>query len=265
LLLISSDKVPGLDAAQLLKFKALYSPYAFTCRFPACSTGIIGFSTKDARAQHEKSHAPPLLCTHAGCTYTLPFKSLHGLRRHVREYHTVKDIRIPKSIRLSSGRSESRPNFQNRFHRPGASPHTETNSPTPWIQASGRIPLNTSNDTIFGEPLYNEPIELDNYHTENTPPRSSNTLRVSDPFDLAHPTGPNAYFDLYGGNSVTNDASYNHPDPIAANGRLSNDSCPEPPQPADVMLKREQIELNHFCVSVVQVLLSYVVCFSRIC
>jgi hypothetical protein len=161
LILLTSDEILGLDAAQLSKFKALYSPYAFTCRFPDCSTGVIGFPTAEARAQHEKAHAPPLLCTHAGCTYTLPFRSLHGLRRHVREYHTVKAVRIPKSVRASLRPSKSGAASRNGSHHSGV-------SATP-------------------------------YRTGATPDGKLSSPRVEyDPLSFA-PTDPQSYYGLYGG------------------------------------------------------------------
>lgn len=102
MLLLSSYTISGLDAIQLSTFKALFSPYAFTCRFPDCASDVIGFSTEEIRAEHEQTHAPPLLCTHSGCTYSLPFRSLNGLKRHIREYHTKTTARIPTSVRPAS-------------------------------------------------------------------------------------------------------------------------------------------------------------------
>jgi hypothetical protein len=102
MLLLSTDAVLGLKSNQLSTFKAMYSPYAFTCRFPDCASGVIGFSTEEIRALHEQTHAPPLLCTHFGCAHSLSFRSLNGLKRHVREYHTKMATRIPRSVRPAS-------------------------------------------------------------------------------------------------------------------------------------------------------------------
>jgi hypothetical protein len=100
--LLTTDTFPGLTTLQLTTFKALYGPYAFICRYSGCSKTSLGFSSDKLRVQHEKSHAPPLLCTHPGCTYTLRFQSLHGLKRHLRENHSELIRTVPKSIRHKS-------------------------------------------------------------------------------------------------------------------------------------------------------------------
>jgi hypothetical protein len=58
-----------------------------------------GFVTDFDRLRHEKSHAPSLLCTHSGCKYTLAFRSLQSLKRHIREFHDAVPRRIPKNVR----------------------------------------------------------------------------------------------------------------------------------------------------------------------
>ena len=100
--LLTTDTFPGLTTLQLTTFKAVYGPYAFVCRYSGCSKTSLGFSSDELRVQHEKSHAPPLLCTHPGCTYTLRFQSLHGLKRHLRENHSELIRTVPKSIRHRS-------------------------------------------------------------------------------------------------------------------------------------------------------------------
>ena len=49
--------------------------------------------------QHEKIHAPPLLCTHSGCKYKLGFSSVQNLNRHIRDCHDIIQRKIPRSIR----------------------------------------------------------------------------------------------------------------------------------------------------------------------
>jgi hypothetical protein len=86
---------PGLTSTQLAVFQQLHHPFAFLCRFPGCANISAGFVTDADRVRHEKSHAPPLLCTHSGCKYTLAFKSVQTLKQHIREYHDAVPRRIP--------------------------------------------------------------------------------------------------------------------------------------------------------------------------
>jgi hypothetical protein len=97
--LLDSEIFPGLTTLQLATFKDSYGPFAFVCRYPGCPKSSTGFSSDESRIQHESTHAPPLLCTYSGCTYTLRFQSLQGLKRHIRENHGDNITNIPKSIR----------------------------------------------------------------------------------------------------------------------------------------------------------------------
>ncbi|KAH7068217.1 hypothetical protein BKA63DRAFT_109499 [Paraphoma chrysanthemicola] len=97
--LLSAAEFPGLSSAQLNAFKALHAPFAFVCRFPGCTAALAGFATHTARVQHEKSHSPPLLCTHSGCKYTLSFSSIRSLKQHIQEFHTRAPVRIRSSLR----------------------------------------------------------------------------------------------------------------------------------------------------------------------
>ncbi|KAF1849355.1 uncharacterized protein K460DRAFT_404584 [Cucurbitaria berberidis CBS 394.84] len=106
--LLSSTSFPGLTPAQLAIFHDYHRPFAFVCRFPGCSSILAGFATHDERGQHEKSHAPPLVCTHSGCKYTLGFSSLQLLKRHIREFHNAALAGIPRSLRPQKARSLSK-------------------------------------------------------------------------------------------------------------------------------------------------------------
>ncbi|KAH7385941.1 hypothetical protein BKA66DRAFT_403042, partial [Pyrenochaeta sp. MPI-SDFR-AT-0127] len=98
-LLLECVSYPGLTSTQLLSFHETHRPFAFVCRFPNCSDISAGFATDKDRIQHERSHAPPLLCTHSGCKYTLGFSSLQNLKRHIREHHGIVPAKIPTSLR----------------------------------------------------------------------------------------------------------------------------------------------------------------------
>lgn len=94
---------------QLSTFKITTSPCAFVCRFPGCTAVSAGFSTKDLRTQHEKIHAPTLLCTYSGCKYEFPFASGQSLRRYSQEFHDSVSISIPRRLRYQqSARSRIR-------------------------------------------------------------------------------------------------------------------------------------------------------------
>ncbi|KAH7092161.1 hypothetical protein FB567DRAFT_434738, partial [Paraphoma chrysanthemicola] len=103
--LLSAAEFPGLSSAHLTAFKTLHAPFAFTCRFPGCTDIVSGFATHAARIQHEKSHTPPLLCTHSGCKYTLSFTSIRSLRQHIRDFHTAAPVRIRSSVRSHTAES----------------------------------------------------------------------------------------------------------------------------------------------------------------
>lgn len=104
-LLLECVSYPGLTSTQLLSFHETHRPFAFVCRFPNCSDISAGFATDKDRIQHERSHAPPLLCTHSGCKYTLGFSSLQNLKRHIREHHGIVPAKIPTSLRRHHSRS----------------------------------------------------------------------------------------------------------------------------------------------------------------
>ncbi|KAH8698037.1 hypothetical protein GQ44DRAFT_832316 [Phaeosphaeriaceae sp. PMI808] len=103
-LLLSVASFPGLSYEQINMFKAINSPCAFVCRFPGCADITAGFRTYEARERHEKTHAPPLMCTYSGCKYKLNFSSLYNLKRHIRDFHEVALKPIPRSIRPSARR-----------------------------------------------------------------------------------------------------------------------------------------------------------------
>ncbi|KAF1952459.1 hypothetical protein CC80DRAFT_479208 [Byssothecium circinans] len=104
-LLISSKTFPGLSKEELAAFKRFCGPCAFECRFPGCSHPTAGFPTDEARLQHEKTHASPLLCVAPGCTYRLPFASIQSLKRHDRDHHAVSYVRVPRKVRPNNSRS----------------------------------------------------------------------------------------------------------------------------------------------------------------
>jgi hypothetical protein len=103
-LLLAVGSFTGLTSEQLSAFKAVNSSSAYICRYPGCTAIVAGFDTFDARATHEKIHAPPLVCPHSGCKYKLAFGNLQSLARHVRNFHESGPTTIPKSIRKSGAR-----------------------------------------------------------------------------------------------------------------------------------------------------------------
>jgi hypothetical protein len=98
--LLAAQSFPHLSADQLATFKARHASCAFVCRFPGCKSTAKGYSTVEARAQHEKTHSPPLVCPHSGCTYKLGFSNTENLKRHVKNDHESESRGIPRQIRV---------------------------------------------------------------------------------------------------------------------------------------------------------------------
>jgi hypothetical protein len=101
-LLLAATSFPGLTSEQLSAFKAANSSSVYVCRFPGCISIVAGFATLESRAQHEKAHAPPLVCMHSGCKYRLAFGSLQSLNRHIKDFHESGLRRVPRSIRRNN-------------------------------------------------------------------------------------------------------------------------------------------------------------------
>ena len=101
--LLAAASFPGLPPDQLVTFKLRHATCAFICRFPGCKSLAKGYPTPDARAQHEKTHAPPLVCPHSGCTYKLGFGSAQSLNRHVKRDHVPSHGAVPRQMRPRTG------------------------------------------------------------------------------------------------------------------------------------------------------------------
>jgi hypothetical protein len=101
-LLLGSAAFSGLTTAQLALFKATYSTTAFTCRVPGCVQSTTGFANDELRLHHEQSHTPRLTCNRSDCNYSLAFKSLKALQRHISENHEDARPTIPSSIRRTA-------------------------------------------------------------------------------------------------------------------------------------------------------------------
>jgi hypothetical protein len=97
---------------ELDQFKAVYGPFAYHCRFPGCSDTSTSFSTDDLRLRHENTHVPLFICTFSDCTYSLAFRSISALNRHIREHHVSEAPRIPDSLRIRSKHTSGQAPFQ---------------------------------------------------------------------------------------------------------------------------------------------------------
>jgi hypothetical protein len=108
-LLLAATSFPGLTSEELSTFKLANSSSVYSCRFPGCTSIVAGFATPEARAEHEKIHAPPLVCTHSGCKYRLAFSSVNSLNRHLKTSHDSDLRTVPRSIRRNKNDESSVP------------------------------------------------------------------------------------------------------------------------------------------------------------
>jgi hypothetical protein len=108
-LLLAATSFPGLTSEQLSAFKVANSSSVYVCRFPGCTSILAGFATLESRAQHEKAHAPPLICMHSGCKYRLAFRSVQSLNKHVKTFHESDPRVVPRTIRRNTNAGSSLP------------------------------------------------------------------------------------------------------------------------------------------------------------
>ena len=82
---------------QVARFKARHGHAPYPCRRAQCERSLVGFSTIEERAEHERNHMSKLYCSDSKCEFAqLGFSSRLALSRHIRTYHTdIKDIDVP--------------------------------------------------------------------------------------------------------------------------------------------------------------------------
>ena len=94
--LLNASHIAGLTIHQLRRFKEVYGPSAWVCRFSHCSRKTAGFANEFARNEHERLHKPRLYCNDPSCFWAnVGFKSTQSLQKHLRRDHKViSDVKI---------------------------------------------------------------------------------------------------------------------------------------------------------------------------
>ncbi|KAL3427321.1 NACHT domain-containing protein [Phlyctema vagabunda] len=122
--ILKGGVIPNRSSEDLRKFKELYGPAAFVCRYSYCPRAGNGFGSIRQRDEHESQHQKKFRCAIKSCvSYASGFTNKRTLEKHNQQYHAV--IATTKSLRdiIESKKQE---NNLSRPSTPQISNHDES-------------------------------------------------------------------------------------------------------------------------------------------